>query len=184
MQRLRLVTRHLTLPSLQPLVSQRIASMSTIPEKMLAIQIHAQGGLDVLAIHKVPVPLPKDDEILIKVEYAGVNYIDTYMRSGLYKREMPLILGTEPAGTVVKLGKDQEGKDLKIGDQVAAYAGNAFAQYTSVARKSIFKLPNGVDPKMGAASLLQGLTGELSSFVKKSQSEYRMEQVFTDSCHF
>jgi NADPH2:quinone reductase len=135
--------------------------MSTIPQSMKALQIHSQGGLDVLAIHDTPVPKPKEDELLVKVEYAGVNYIDTYLRSGLYPREMPFILGNEPAGIVVQVGNEQKSKGINVGDQVAAYCGGgAFAEYVSLPRKSVFKLPNGFDLKLGAASVLQGLTGE------------------------
>lgn len=158
MQRISLITRQVQ-PSLSFL--GQAARMSTIPQSMNALQIHSQGGLDVLAMHDVPVPKPKSDELLVKVEYAGVNYIDTYLRSGLYPREMPFILGNEPAGTVVQVGSEEESRGIKVGDRVAAYCGGGgFAEYVSLPRKSLYKLPDSVDSRLGAAALLQGLTGE------------------------
>jgi NADPH2:quinone reductase len=134
--------------------------MATIPEKMRALQIHSQGGLEVLAIHEIPVPEPSENELLIKVEYSGVNYIDTYQRGGLYPLKMPHVLGNEPAGTIVKLGSALEGKDLKLGDRIAAYSpGGAFAEYAKVPRAKAYKVADGVTSRQAAASALQGLTG-------------------------
>jgi NADPH2:quinone reductase len=161
MHRLRLLTRQLQPNFLSNANRLPYSTMTSIPETMKALQIHSQGGLDVLAMHDVPVPKPKKDEVLIKVEYAGVNYIDTYQRSGLYKMAMPTVLGNEAAGTVEQVGSKVQGKGLANGDLVATYCpGGAFAQYVSVARSKIYKVSENVDAKLAAASLLQGLTGE------------------------
>jgi NADPH2:quinone reductase len=159
MQRIRLVARQLQ----SNIQSNRyqIARMSSIPQTMKALQIHSQGGLDVLAIHDIPVPKPKEDEVLVKVEHSGVNYIDTYLRGGLYPRDMPFILGNEPSGTVVEVGANQKSKGINVGDRITSYiGGGGFAEYVSVPRSKAFKLPDAVDTKLGAAATLQGLTGE------------------------
>lgn len=167
MNRLRGLTRQLQgatslTYSSRPILSQRIARMSSISEKMQALQIQKQGGLEVLEIRDTSVPIPKESEVLIKVEYAGVNYIDTYQRSGLYKLEMPFVLGNEAAGTVIKSGSKVT--DVKEGSRVVAYcSGGGFAQYASVPRSRIYTIPNDVDTKLGAASVLQGLTGKLTA---------------------
>lgn len=93
----------------------------------------------------------------MRVEWAGVNFIDTYFRSGLYKAELPFTLGSECSGIVVSTGSAV--KDVKEGDQVAGYiGGKGYAQYATVSRAKIHKLPQGVDTKAGSTILLQGLT--------------------------
>lgn len=131
---------------------------ASIPQTMKALRIQKQGGLDVLQIEdQVPVPKPATNEILLKTEWSGVNYIDTYQRSGLYKIDLPFILGNEPAGSVVAVGSDV--KDIQVGDAVAAYVGGGgFAEYRNVPRSKAAKLPKGVSTKEAAAALLQGLT--------------------------
>lgn len=138
-----------------------LATMSTsVPAKMRAIQIMKQGGLDVIEEREVDVPELHSGETLVKVEYAGVNFIDTYRRSGLYKIEsFPHTLGQEAAGTVVQLADDVKGKGIEAGDKVAAYIGSAFAEYVAVPRSSLAKLDKQFDTRVGAAALLQGLTG-------------------------
>ena len=128
---------------------------------MKALQIQSQGGLEVLEMRELPVPSDKDlgpSQILVKVEWAGVNFIDTYLRSGLYKKDTPFVLGNEPAGTVVKVGSGVE--SVKVGDKVASYlaAGGGFAEYAVVEEKGTTVLKEGVDTKAGAALILQGLT--------------------------
>lgn len=130
---------------------------------MKALQIHQQGGPEVLQIHDVPVPQPGPSEVLLKVEWAGVNYIDTYFRSGVYPIELPKILGQEPAGEIVALGKDVAQSGVSIGEKVASYANGAYAEYVAVPRSKVVKLPQGVDTRTAAAAVLQGLTGESKS---------------------
>lgn len=130
----------------------------SVPKTMKALQIAEQGGFDVLKTKQIDVPSPGPKDILIKVEYAGVNYIDTYQRSGLYKLKMPHVLGQEGAGTVVGLGSEVVSDDIKIGDRVATYQSGAFAEYLVAPRSKAAKLPVHVDSKLGAAAILQGLT--------------------------
>jgi len=71
---------------------------------MKAIRVHAPGGPEVMKLEDVPEPQPKAGEAVVKLEAAGVNYIDVYQRSGHYKLEMPLTLGLEAGGTVTAVG--------------------------------------------------------------------------------
>lgn len=133
-----------------------------IPTSMKALQIQKQGDLDVLELRDVAVPQPGAEDVLFKVEYAGVNFIDTYQRSGLYPLQLPFVLGNEPAGTIVSVG--DKVSDLKVGDRVASYtAGGGYAEYAKAPRNKTAKLPEDLTTKDGAVALLQGLTGEFRS---------------------
>src|SRR6266498_2022604 len=85
---------------------------------MKAIRIHAHGGTDVLRYEDVPTPTPGAGQVLVRVEAAGLNFIDVYRRTGLYKVELPHSLGQEAAGTVTALGPGVGG--IKVGDRVAS----------------------------------------------------------------
>ncbi len=79
---------------------------------MKAIRIHTPGDISVLRYEDIPTPEPKAKEILVHIEAIGLNYIDTYVRTGFYKKELPLTLGFEAAGIVTAIGEDV--KDIKI----------------------------------------------------------------------
>ncbi|BGP44121.1 NADPH:quinone reductase [Rhodotorula kratochvilovae] len=144
-------------------------SSQNLPSKMRAAQIHEQGDIDVIQVREVDVPTPKDGQVLIKVEYAGVNFIDTYFRGGVYKPALPYILGNESAGTVVALGAgvSAESHGYSVGDRVAAYtAGGSFAEYALAAADKVIKLPEGFSTKDAATVVTQGLTA--LTFVKEA----------------
>jgi NADPH2:quinone reductase len=124
---------------------------------MKAIRVHASGGPEVLKLEDVPEPTPKPGEAIVKIDAAGLNFIDVYQRSGLYKLEMPLTLGLEAGGTVTAIGPGVT--DVKVGDKVA-YTGvpGAYAEYAAVPAARLVVLPQGVSTKQGAAAMLQGLT--------------------------
>jgi NADPH2:quinone reductase len=124
---------------------------------MKAVRIHAPGGPEVMTYEDAPQPTPKAGEALVKVEAAGLNYIDVYFRSGQYKAEMPLTLGLEASGTVTAVGADVT--DVKVGDKVA-YTGipGAYAEYAVVPAARLVTLPAGLSTKQGAAMMLQGMT--------------------------
>jgi len=124
---------------------------------MKAIQIEKQGGPEVMELKEIPVPQPAAGQVLIKVEYAGVNFIDTYKRGGIYKVPLPYVMGHEPAGHIVAVGDGVH--DYKVGDKVAAYTSEGgFAEYCLATEKQLAKLPDAMSTKDGAAVLLQGLT--------------------------
>jgi NADPH2:quinone reductase len=122
-----------------------------------AIRVHALGGPDVLLYEEVAEPTPKQGEALIKIDAAGVNFIDIYQRTGIYKIPMPFTLGQEGAGTVVAMGSSSA--DLKVGDRVAwTSILGSYAQMNTVPIDRLVALPPGVTTKQGAAMMLQGMT--------------------------
>ena len=124
---------------------------------MKAIRIHASGGPEVMKLEDVPEPQPKAGEAIVKIDAAGLNFIDVYQRSGLYKLDMPLTLGLEAGGTVTAVGPGVT--EVKVGDKVA-YTGvpGAYAQSAAVPAARLVVLPQGVSTKQGAAIMLQGMT--------------------------
>jgi NADPH2:quinone reductase len=124
---------------------------------MKAIRIHAPGGTEVMRLDEVPEPAPKAGEALVKIDAAGLNYIDVYFRSGLYKAEYPLTLGLEAGGTVTAVGPNVS--EVKVGDKVA-YTGvpGAYADRAVVPAARLVVLPASVSTKQGAAAMLQGMT--------------------------
>jgi NADPH2:quinone reductase len=124
---------------------------------MKAIRVHAAGGPEVLKLDEIPSPTPKTGEALVKVDAAGLNYIDVYFRTGTYKAELPLTIGMEAGGTVTAVGGNVS--EVKVGDKVA-YTGvaGAYAEQAVVPSSKLVVLPAGVSTKQGAAAMLQGMT--------------------------
>jgi NADPH2:quinone reductase len=124
---------------------------------MKAIRVHAPGGPEVLKYEDVPQPVPGPREVLVKVDAAGVNYIDVHQRTGQYPTPPPYTIGQEAAGAVAALGS--EVRDVRPGDRVA-YTGilGGYAEYAAVPAERVVKLPDGVSTKRGAAAMLQGMT--------------------------
>ncbi|KAJ9150820.1 NAD(P)-binding protein [Pleurostoma richardsiae] len=134
-----------------------MASAESIPKTMSGILIEAPGGVEALHWKEdLPVPELKEGEVLIKNEYIGVNYIDTYFRTGLYKAALPLVTGKEAAGTVAAAHPSVTA--LRPGDRVAYLDDHAYAQYAAVAAIKVLPLPEQLTTLQAAASLLQGLT--------------------------
>lgn len=108
---------------------------------------------------ELPLPTVKDTDVLAKVEYAGVNFIDIYQRTGVYPIQVPIAAGREGAGTIVKLGsKVPSSYGLNIGDRVAVFTQGTLAEYVAAPADGVMKLPPSVSTKTGAAIMLQGLT--------------------------
>jgi len=124
---------------------------------MKAVRIHAPGGPEALTYEDAPQPTPKAGEAVVKVDAAGLNYMDVYVRTGAYKGEYPMTLGVEAAGTVSAVGPNVT--DVQVGDKVA-YTGipGAYAEYAAVPAARLVKLPAGLTTKQGAAAMLQGMT--------------------------
>jgi len=124
---------------------------------MKAVRIHTPGGPEAMRYDDVPEPTPKAGEAAVKIDAAGINYIDVYVRSGQYKAEVPLTLGMEAGGTVTAVGPNVT--EVKVGDKVA-YTGvpGSYAQFAAVPAARLVTLPSGVSTKQGAAAMLQGMT--------------------------
>lgn len=124
---------------------------------MKAIVVSAPGGPDQLALTDVPDPLPGNDEILVSVIAAGLNFIDTYHRSGLYPMEMPFTPGLEGAGTVLAVGPGVT--QYQPGDAVCwTWAIGSYAEKVVIPADQAIPLPEDVAPTVAAALLLQGIT--------------------------
>ena len=124
---------------------------------MKAIRVHTPGGPEVMKLEEVPEPKAGPGQAVVKLEAAGLNYIDVYFRTGMYKAPLPLTPGLEGAGTVTQLGDGV--KDLKPGDRVA-YTGipGSYAQMNVCPADRLVKLPDKLSFRDGAAAMLQGMT--------------------------
>jgi NADPH2:quinone reductase len=129
---------------------------------MKAIRIYEFGGPEVLRYEDVPEPIPKPNEAVVKVEAAGVNFIDIYQRTGVYKLTLPATLGLEGGGIVSAIGADV--KDVKVGDRVAwTSVPGGYAELAAVPADRLVVLPPSVSTRQGAAAMLQGLTAHYLS---------------------
>lgn len=126
-----------------------------------AIRIHEHGGPEVMRWEDVPTPSPGPGEALVRHEAVGLNYIDVYFRTGLYKLPaMPAGLGMEGAGVVEAVGA--EVTEVKPGDRVAYATGpvGAYAELRTLKADRLVVLPDGLSFEQGAAMMLQGMTAE------------------------
>ena len=124
---------------------------------MHAIEVPETGGPEVLSYVELPTPTPGPGQVLIKAEAIGVNFIDTYFRSGLYPRETPFVSGSEVCGIVEAVGEDVAA--LNVGDRVVtARAFGAYAEYTLAPADFVAYVPDGVAPDAVASALLKGMT--------------------------
>lgn len=124
---------------------------------MHAIEVAETGGPEVLTYVEKPQPTPGPGEVLIKAEAIGVNFLDTYFRSGQYPRETPFVVGNEVCGTVEAIGEGVAA--LGVGDRVVtAQANGAYAEYSVAPADFVAYVPAGVSPEAAAASLLKGMT--------------------------
>jgi NADPH2:quinone reductase len=124
---------------------------------MHAIRIHAFGGPEVLRFEELPTPEPGPGEALVRIEAAGVNFIDIYHRTGAYKGELPLTLGQEAAGVVEAVGDGVA--EARPGDRVV-FTGvqGAYATHQVVPTWKLVPIPATVESEVAAAAHLQGLT--------------------------
>jgi len=127
---------------------------------MRAIRVHQQGGPEVLVLDSdVDVPAPQPGEAVVRLEQIGVNFIDVYQRSGLYRLAVPFIPGSEGAGIVSAVASDVH--HVKPGDRVGyAMVPGSYAEYARVPASKIVRLPDDVETRTAAATMLQGLTAQ------------------------
>lgn len=124
---------------------------------MYAIEVAETGGPEVLTRVEKTQPEPGPGQVLIRADAIGVNFIDTYFRSGLYQRETPFTVGTEVCGTVAAVGEDVAA--LSVGDRVVtAQADGAYAEYCLAAADFVAYVPDAVPAEVAASALLKGMT--------------------------
>jgi NADPH2:quinone reductase len=124
---------------------------------MRAIRVHENGGPEVLRVETVDDPIPGPGKALVRVEAAGVNFIEVYQRKGMYKTPLPWIPGEEGAGTVVSVGPGVT--DLRPGDRVVCYnLEGSYAELAVAAADRLMPIPDDVSTRDAAAVMLQGMT--------------------------
>ena len=124
---------------------------------MKAIQVKETGGPEQLQLVDIPKPQPGPKDALVKIAASGVNFIDVYHRIGLYKVDLPAVLGMEAAGVIEDVGK--EVTEVHPGDRVAyAMARGSYAEYAVVPAWQLVKIPDGIGLNSAAAAMLQGMT--------------------------
>lgn len=124
---------------------------------MKAILVEQYGGPEVLQLKEIELPERKQDEVLVRLDAIGVNFIDVYHRTGLYPLKLPFIPGSEGAGVIEVIGS--EVKDLEVGDRVGyAMSLGAYAEMANVPAARLVKLPYWLSTQEAAAIMLQGLT--------------------------
>ncbi|MEO7652718.1 MAG: quinone oxidoreductase [Bryobacteraceae bacterium] len=124
---------------------------------MKAIQVGRCGSPEAMEAVEIPTPAPGPKQALVKIAVSGVNYIDVYFRTGMYKSDLPFIPGMEAAGVVEAVGP--EVTEVAPGDRVAyAMARGSYAEYAVVPSWQLIKVPDGLALDLAAASMLQGMT--------------------------
>ncbi|MGW0176082.1 quinone oxidoreductase family protein [Rhodococcus sp. NPDC003322] len=124
---------------------------------MRAITVAEFGGPDVLQYTEIPDPVPGENEVLVRTEAIGVNYIDTYFRTGAYAIDLPYVAGAEGTGVIEAVGSNVT--DLRPGDRVAwSDAPSSYAELVVVPAAKAVPVPDGVPAPQAASALLQGMT--------------------------
>jgi NADPH2:quinone reductase len=124
---------------------------------MKSIQVNVPGGPENLQLVDVPTPQPGPGQALVRLAASGVNFIDIYFRTGLYKADLPIAIGSEGAGTVEAIGEGVT--EVAPGDRVAyAMARGSYAEYAVVPGAQLVKIPAHLDFQRAAAAMLQGMT--------------------------
>ena len=125
---------------------------------MKAVEINKTGGTEVLEIKEITLDKPGPDQVTIEQKAIGLNYIDTYHRSGLYPLKLPSGLGLEGAGIIIEVGENI--KNFKIGDKIS-YAGiplGSYSTHRNYPTKNLIKVPDGIDLEVAATLMTKGLT--------------------------
>src|SRR5437870_1917464 len=124
---------------------------------MKSIQVKQPGGPETMELVDLAIPQPGPRQALVRIAASGVNFIDIYFRTGLYKADIPVSLGSEAAGTVEAIGADVT--EVAPGDRVAyAMARGSYAEYAVVPSAQLVRIPDAVDFTTAAAAMVQGMT--------------------------
>ena len=125
---------------------------------MKAVEINKTGGAEVLEIKDISLSKPGPEEVTIEQKAIGLNYIDTYHRSGLYPLKLPISLGLEGAGIITDIGENV--KNFKVGDKIS-YAGiplGSYSTHRNYPTKNLVKVPDNIDLEVAATLMTKGLT--------------------------
>lgn len=133
--------------------------LSGVPQnlQMKHVIVNEPGGPDKMTLADAPTPKPGPRDALVRIAYSGVNFLDVYFRTGLYKADKPVSLGSEASGTVEGVGS--EVTEVAVGDRVAyAMIRGSYAEYAVLPAAQLVKVPEAVDLRDAAAIMLQGMT--------------------------
>ncbi|KAH8070793.1 hypothetical protein JL721_4705 [Aureococcus anophagefferens] len=136
------------------LMSRR--TFASVPETMKAAVVRVVGDADALEVGDYPTPSVGEGQVLVKNEFAGINFIDTYHRSGLYARDLPFVGGQEGGGEVAAVGAGVA--DVAVGDRVAYSVFGSYAEYTAVPAAKVLPVPDEVSMDVAVSCVVQGMT--------------------------
>lgn len=138
---------------------QNVRWMSELPSTMKAAVVREVGDADALKVETdFPVPEMKPGQVLVKNEFAGINFIDTYHRKGLYARDLPFVGGQEGGGTIAAVSPEASEQGIKVGDRVCYSVFGSYAEYTAVPAAKIMPVPEGVGIDVATSCVVQGMT--------------------------
>lgn len=136
-----------------------LRSMSTLPPTMKAAVVREAGDAHALKVETdFPTPELKPNGVIVKNQFAGINFIDTYHRKGLYPRDLPFVGGQEGGGTVAAVSDEAAEQGIKVGDSVAYSVFGSYAQYTAVPAAKLLPVPDGVSLDVATSCVVQGMT--------------------------
>jgi len=142
-----------------PSVAAMRRAFSSLPETMKAAVVREVGDADQLIVETdFPTPKLGAGQVIVKNEYAGINFIDTYHRKGLYPRDLPFVGGQEGGGTVAAVSDEAAAQGIKVGDRVAYSVFGSYAEYTAVPAGKILPIPDGVGVDVATSCVVQGMT--------------------------
>jgi len=134
-------------------------SFSAVPDTMKAAVIREVGDADAMKIETdYPTPKMGPGQVIVKNEYAGINFIDTYHRSGLYARDLPFVGGQEGGGTVAAVSDEAAAQGIKVGDRVAYSILQTYGEYSAVPAAKLLPVPEGIGLDVATSCVVQGLT--------------------------
>eukprot|EP00956_Cyclotella_meneghiniana_P008719 scaffold11898_cov69-Cyclotella_meneghiniana.AAC.9 len=151
------ITRGARITNVKSLALSRC--MSSLPTTMKAAVVRETGDAHALKLESdYPTPQLKPGQVIVKNQYAGINFIDTYHRKGLYPRDLPFVGGQEGGGTVAAVSEEAAKEGIKVGDSVAYSVFGSYAQYTAVPAAKLLPVPEGVGLDVATSCVVQGLT--------------------------
>lgn len=133
--------------------------MSSVPSTMKAAVIRETGDAHAMKVEPdFPVPEMKPGGVIVKNQFAGINFIDTYHRKGLYPRDLPFVGGQEGGGTVAAVSDEASAQGIKVGDRVAYSVLGTYGEYTAVPADKLLPVPDDVSLEVATSCVVQGLT--------------------------
>merc|ERR1712232_572196 len=134
-------------------------SMSTVPPTMKAAVVRETGDASALKVENdFPTPTLGANQVIVKNSFAGINFIDTYHRKGLYARDLPFVGGQEGGGTVAAVSDEATAAGIKVGDRVCYSVFGSYAQYTAVPAAKIMPVPESIGIDVAVSCVVQGMT--------------------------